>query len=475
MASILDGFFAAVSRHPQRTAIIDGKGRETTFAQLKSRADNLAYAWHLKGVREGDRVLLAMPFNADLYAALAALWSLGATVVLPEPAMGLDGLRNAAKITGITAFCSAGPYGLLKFMLPALWSMRNLRTSQAQAGNAVQIDASDTDIALISFTSGTTGVPKAIPRTHGFLTAQQSAIAPLLTSDQQERDLVAFPVFVLINIAAGQTSVLPNWKMSQLAKLTPEALVEWMHTQKITRALIPPSVCDKLKLSTLPPSLHTVFTGGGPVFPDTVDSLKRTKPEARLCCVYGSTEAEPIAHLEAWETNDADRAEMQNGGGLLVGKPVDGLKLRLIDNEIQVAGAHVNSGYLNPAQNAANKVVEGDTVWHRTGDAGRMDAHGRLWLLGRIGSDVIVSGRRTYPFSVEVAVREWGGVAQCALIERNGHATLAIEGAADELETWQAHARLWGIEEVLHIAKMPMDKRHASKIDRAALLRMYPA
>jgi acyl-coenzyme A synthetase/AMP-(fatty) acid ligase len=81
----------------------------------------------------------------------------------------------------------------------------------AKPGPALDLPLPDAgDLALISFTSGTSGAPKAIPRSHGFLAAQHRAIAPMLDSSAAEVDLVAFPVFVLINIASGRTSVLPN-------------------------------------------------------------------------------------------------------------------------------------------------------------------------------------------------------------------------------------------------------------------------
>jgi long-subunit acyl-CoA synthetase (AMP-forming) len=82
---------------------------------------------------------------------------------------------------------------------------------------------------------------------------------------------------------------------------------------------------------------------------------------------------------------------------LLAGHPVEDIRLRIVDDEIQVAGAHVNGGYLDPAHDAENKIREGDTVWHRTGDAGALGADGRLWLLGRIGSEVTLGGRRVFP------------------------------------------------------------------------------
>ncbi|MDO8881568.1 AMP-binding protein, partial [Pseudotabrizicola sp.] len=261
-----------------------------------------------------------------------------------------------------------------------------------------------------------------------------------------------------------------NWKMSRIDALRPEKLHGWMERQQVTRALIPPALCERLARSGAPPLLHTVFTGGGPVFPDLIERLKTVAPSVGLTCVYGSTEAEPIAHLNTVDIDATDQAAMEQGHGLLVGRPVDDIRLRIKDDEVQVAGDHVNSGYLDPAHDRENKIHEGDTVWHRTGDAGHLDAKGRLWLLGRIGAEVQIAGQRVHPFSVEVAVRKWPGVRSCALIANGQQVSLFIEGDTHEASLWGQQAAALGIERVIPIAKMPMDKRHASKIDRAALM-----
>jgi acyl-coenzyme A synthetase/AMP-(fatty) acid ligase len=470
MSDLLSEFHAAVARHPERVAIIDGRGRERRFAELKARADGLACAWALRGVKPGDRVLLAMRLDADLYAALAALWSLGASVVLPEPAMGISGLRHAARVTNASFFCSSGPYGLLKYLLPELWSCKHLRPNESPGPAPDRPPPAADDIALISFTSGTSGAPKAIPRSHGFLSAQHSAVAPLLQSAKPERDLVAFPVFVLINIAEGRTSILPSWRMPKIATLTPETLHDWIDRQGATRALLPPSLCETLAALPKPETLHTVFTGGGPVFPSIVSQLTDGGNGPAVTCVYGSTEAEPIAHLHASEISKADLDGMTGGKGLLVGKPVDALRLRIVDHEIQVAGAHVNGGYLDPAHDVENKIREGATIWHRTGDAGHLDEAGRLWLSGRIGTEVDIAGAPVFPFAVEVAARGWQGVRQCALVEHSGAPCLAIEGDASMIGTWEGNAADLGIPHVKVLQKIPMDRRHASKVDRKALL-----
>ncbi|MFD1911311.1 AMP-binding protein [Halodurantibacterium flavum] len=474
MADLLRDFAAAVARHPDRVALIDGRGRQTSFGALRARSEAFAAAWQRKGIRPGHRVLLAMSVDADLYAALAALWSLGATVVLPEPAMGLAGFRHAARVTRPEGFCSSGAFGLLKWVLPGLWGTMPLRPAShpgpLRDAPGREVSGEDGSVALISFTSGTGGAPKAIPRSHDFLDAQHRAVAPLLESDRaDERDLVAFPVFVLINLAAGRTSVLPNWRMSRIAALPPDRLRDWIERQGVTRALIPPSLCEKLAVSGVPPQLDRVFTGGGPVFPDLVDRLRQAAPHLRLTCVYGSTEAEPIAHLDTADLRAADETAMDQGQGLLVGHPVAGILLRIEKGEIQVAGAHVNGGYLDPAQDAETKIREGGTLWHRTGDAGHLDGQGRLWLLGRVGSEVEIDGQTVHPFSVEITVRRWPGVRNCALMAEEGRAVLFIDGDAENARQWQERAASLGIGRVIRVDRMPMDRRHASKIDRKAL------
>ncbi len=415
-------------------------------------------------------MLLAMPVNADLYASLAALWSLGATVVLPEPAMGLAGLRHAARTTKPKAFCATGAFCLLKLLVPELWALPLLAPGKGRSEPLSHSIRSD-DIALISFTSGTTGQPKAIPRSHAFLMAQHDAISPLLDSDKAERDLVAFPVFTLINLAAGRTSILPNWRLSKLDRLSPLQLERWIGAQRITRALIPPSLCEKLNQSVDTGQLHTVFTGGGPVFPNLVEAL-HNQHGLSVVCVYGSTEAEPIAHLDARHISEQDHRQMALGRGLLVGYPVPEVSVRICDNEIQVAGAHVNDGYLDPAHSKENKITENHITWHRTGDAGTLDDTGRLWLWGRVGSKIQVASGVLFPFSIEVAAQQWPGVDRCALVNTKKGPALCVQGSPDHVEAWRTSARGFGVHNVIAVQKIPMDKRHASKVDRAKLERI---
>lgn len=464
--TILAAFDAQVAAHPERPAIIDGKGGAVGFAALHRRAGYLADEWAKRGIGPGDRVLIAMGVTPDLYAALAALWRLGAVAVLPEPAMGLKGVKTALAAADVKAWIGAGMLRVLPLLVPRLLTVPRLPLGAGTAPAPPSPDWPDGHPALMSFTSGSTGRAKAILRSHGFLAAQNRAVGPLLASDRAEVDLVAFPVFVLANLGSGVTSVLPNWPLRRPDRADPKAIHAHIARRGVTRLLLPPVLAEALADAPLPASVTTLFTGGGPVFPDVVDRLTAQNPALRVMAVYGSTEAEPIAELEVSALSPEDRARINAGEGLLAGPPVSAVRVRIVEDEIMVAGDHVVETYVDPADNAASKTRDaGGTIWHRTGDGGRFDAEGRLWLLGRTQGRI----EGLWPFAIEVAARSWPGVRRAALCPLDGRACLAIEGDAAHLPAWQSAAAALGVAAVVPVKQIPLDRRHRSKVDYARL------
>lgn len=466
--NLLDTFHARVAEHPDRVAIIDPRDRAITYAALAERAGALAGAWERSGLRAGDRVLLALGFSADLYAALAALWRIGAVAVLPEPALGLEGIDVAVDSAAPRAVLLGGVYRLLPYFVRSLRGIE-LRLSMRPARGAPPpvADLIANAPSLISFTTGSTGRPKGIVRSHGFMAAQERAVAPLIgAGGHHEIDLVGFPVFVVANLGQGITSVLPDWSLWRTDKVKGKGIARRIERHGVTRLLLNPALVERLTGAKIAASVHSIFTGGGPVYPDLFARVRTARGDIRMVAVYGSTEAEPIAEVEAADIGAGDFVAMQGGKGILAGRPVDAARVRIINDEIQVTGDHVVKTYLDPARDAETKQRDANgALWHRTGDGGRFDATGRLWLLGRI--DGCVEGH--FPFSVETAARYWPGVRRAALAASRGRAILAIEGAAANVAEWQQRALAIGVTETIILPRIPMDRRHGSKVDQARL------
>jgi acyl-coenzyme A synthetase/AMP-(fatty) acid ligase len=467
--NLLQPFFAGAGAQSTRAAIIEADGASVSFADLVRLSRQLAAAWRGRGVARGDRVLVAMPVGIQLYANVLALWRLGAVIVFPEPALGFKGLRHAVVATRPKALLASGWFRALRFVCPELWRVSLVIAPERGADTNVVEPVGAEHPALISFTSGSTGRPKAIVRNHGFLAHQNACLANLLKPNRDdETDLVAFPVFVLANLGFGVTSVLPNWNLRRQDTADAARIAAHVATHAVTRILAPPSICEKLASGPTLDHLDAVFTGGGPVFPDLLARLAEKAPRADIVSVYGSTEAEPIAYQHLRDVTAADWQAMQDGAGLLAGHPVAEIDMKIINDEIVVTGDHVNRGYLDPADDLTTKFVHDGKIWHRTGDAGRLDEQGRLWLLGRL------DGRagKLFPFSIEAAARFWPGVRRVALVSIDGKPLLAVEGDAAALPQWQRQADRFGDLHVVAVTTIPLDRRHRSKVDYPAVTKM---
>lgn len=469
--TLLDAFLQRAHLHPDRVAIIESGGRSITYRGLVDRSAQLASVWQKQGLTAGDRVLVAIWPSIALYAALAALWRLGAVAVLPEAATGLAGFRYAAAATRPGAILAGPSLRVLAKLLPETRRIPLCLSprSQGSASSSPHHVVEATDPALISFTSGTTGRPKGMIRSHGLLLAQHEALAPIIApTATSETDLVTFPAFVLTCLGHGTTAVLPAWNLRRHDRVSAD-FISWQ-AQKfgVTRLLVPPVITARLAREGVAASVRRVLTGGGPVYPDVARAFLNQNPGLGLTIVYGSTEAEPISCIDAETLSEADWQKAAQGGGLPVGYPVPQATVMIERDEILVAGPHVNRGYVDSAMDATTKVRIGDRVFHRTADAGRLDSDNRLWLLGRFA----VTRPGIYPFAIETAARLQPGVKGAVLVTSNERAILFIEGSTDALAPdFAARLNELGIAPRT-LAAIPLDKRHRSKPDYAALVKI---
>lgn len=500
-----------LAMRPDATAIIDTKGdsvRHTSYAQLVHHIEQAASNLERQGIYNGDTVLLLHGLSLELYVTLLALLKIGATAMVIDPSMPAEALKRCCQIAQPKAII-----GGAKGLVFALFN-HDLRSIPRRIGlsrilRSAQGNFSETFIAwpetpaLITFTSGSTGIPKAICRSHQFLLDQHEALHNALNLQSGAVQLVTLPVFVLANLASGVTSVLPNTDISLPGQVNARAIINYIQTAGVTEILASPAFVERLCDHALAhrralPTIERIFTGGAPVLPRSYRNMQEVFPRATIYGVYGSTEAEPIAKINLDEISAEDMEAMSNGAGLLAGYCDGSVQLAIIDSnwqptpeqqcdlkahalgvrqvgEIIVAGRHVVKSYLNTEQNAESKIhLNGDTlsptVWHRTGDAGYLDEQGRLWLLGRVSTRIDDEFGVLYPLACEAQVIEQTAVKRAAILNRGSMRTMVIESrdraAAPALKRIASRAH---IQRIVFVDRLPVDKRHNSKIDYRAL------
>jgi acyl-CoA synthetase (AMP-forming)/AMP-acid ligase II len=447
--------------------------------------------------------LFLHPVALDLYAALLAVIRVGAVALFVDPSARRDTVRAVMDRMRPRGFFASPKAHLWRLLHPAVRAVPCAWTTVPwvpgtrwpDSGREEGIAGCGADApALITFTSGSTGQPKAVVRSHGFLLAQLEALRHSIRLEPGETDLVTLPVFALANLAGGLTSVIADTDLARPGQADAARVGDQLRREGVTRCAASPAFFEALVRGGADlGGMRKIFTGGAPVFPRLLDCLAAAAPSARVEAVYGSTEAEPVSHVERDEITPADREAMRSGSGLLVGRPVPQIRVAILANrwgtplgpfteaefralelpegdagEIVVAGDHVLRGYLDGRGDEETKIRVGDGVWHRTGDAGWRDAAGRLWLLGRAGETIRRERGDLHPFAVETALSFLPGVRRSALVGMDGKAVLAVEPAEarDEAAAQVAWA---GIDRATGLERIPVDRRHQAKVDYPAL------
>jgi acyl-CoA synthetase (AMP-forming)/AMP-acid ligase II len=521
--SVLAVLRDVAARVPERAALImeDAGGRESriTFAGLWERVDRVSVGLRRRGLQPGDRAIVMIPMSIDLYAALLGLLKMGAVAVFVDPWIGARQIAAFAAFAEPRAYLGIPKSHALRLLdrrlraiplavttggrlgpLPARHSLAEL---EQEAGDGAIHPAAADDSALITFTSGSSGEPKGADRTHGFLLAQHRALAAEFPALDGEIDMPMFPVFALNNLASGVTSVVPAMDFRRVESVDADRVLRQMKAHRVTTCTASPPFFDRLaeKLEASPqdrPPLRRLLTGGAPVADPQLRAWRRALPDPEILVVYGSTEAEPVAHLTAEERLDAVNDLRPQTPGYCVGRlspriqakvipirdgPVDradGLPAGEI-GELVVSGDHVcRDYYRNPQAVRENKIVDdAGTVWHRMGDTGSFDTAGRFWIAGRVHSTIHRRGGPVHPQLVEQAAQgEDGRIRRLAAVglddplggERAVLVVEVIEPGTDTSLMQDIAARLAAagleVDDVIFTREpLPVDPRHNSKID----------
>jgi len=499
-----------------------------TFAELERRVHRYAHGLARVGVGRGVRVILFVKPGFDFFALVFALFRVGAVPVMIDPGIGRRQLHQCLADIGADAFIGVPIAHVLRIMhrgsfrtvrscvtVGRRWFWGGLRLSDLNVETNQLFPVAPTrvdDAAAILFTSGSTGPAKGVVYTHGVFDAQVDYLNRHFGYGEDEIDVATFPLFALFDAALGMTSIIPAMDFTRPGDVDPVAIIEPINAHQATHMFGSPALLDRVSRfgaghGVTLPSIKRVLTAGAPVQPTILKRMHGMLDEgAEIHTPYGATEALPVASIGSREILAETGARTEDGAGVCVGKPMDGVDVRVIRisddriehlsandilpngqiGEIIVRGPTVTRQYAEkPRATALAKIISGDTFWHRMGDVGYFDSEGRLWFCGRKAHRVTTRGGEMYTVCCEGVFNQHDAVRRTALVgvgprgdqtpvlcvelEKKGAGIDRCALTSELLALGATRGITKPIQTILFHDGFPVDIRHNAKIFREKL------
>ncbi len=435
------GLEQAAHRYGNRAAIVSGDDT-WTFAALERATGTFAGYLAARGVIPGSRVVVMTTNRPEFVVAVHAISKLGAAAVLLNPAWKTLEVNHALSLTSPVHAVADGPaVDVLREQMGSL-SVSDLDDGLPSTGAVADRPpgppGSVDDDVLLVFSSGTTGLPKAVRHTHGSIGAAVRHWKDALGLGSEDRFQVATPpshILGLLNlvtaISAGACVRLHRrFDLDEvLSRIQTERMTLEMAVAPIALAMANHPDLEKYDLS----SLRYIMWGATPVTPSVAETVTR-RTGVRWLPAYGASElpviaANPVGQPDAWRLDSA-------------GLPPSGVELRVADldqggslppggvGEIQARSPSLMAGYLPGEANAA-AFVDG---WYRTGDVGWLEPGGWVHLTDRSKEMIKVKGFQVAPAELETVLLGHPGVVDCAVFGISDEQSGEIPVAAVQLQ-----------------------------------------
>lgn len=411
------------------------EGRSYTNLEELRQAGSLARVLREYGVTPGERVLVMMPNSPELTAAFTAIWIIGATIVpvIPQWTAGevAEIFRNSSAKVALTvprlaarlaeAAAAAGNVEhLLVFGETELSGSVDISPLLAELPPIeTPVDRSATDLAILLYTSGTTGTPKGVMLTHGnFLAALEGVLRqnPELGPGPMLHPLPLTHVYgVLMQFLANR------WGISSvlLPQFDPKRVLEAIERYRVQYMPVVPTMLvyllnhperDRYDLASL-----TRITSGGAALPERLRLDFEKAFQVRILQGYGLSESASVA-----SSYELDETYRPGSAGLAV----PGVEIRILDDrdqplppcsigEICLAGPNISAGYFRDPEATREAFRDG---WLHTGDVGYLDEEGYLFITDRKKDLIIKGGENVSPREIEEALYLHSAVAEAAVV-----------------------------------------------------------
>lgn len=513
--------------------LVDFAGRRFTYAQIWADARRFAAGLIAQGLQKGDRVGLFLP-NVPIYpVAYYGAMLAGAVVVNFSPLYTPEELSQQVADSGVRRMVTVDVTALMDTVIevldnsaleqlivgrlgqmlptpkrlalkllgrgkvckpPRRKDVMDWRDVLAEPDKAAPFPSLDplTDLALLQYTGGTTGVPKGAMLTHANLAINAQQVDSIDPFDRSEPDIIvgALPLFhVFANTAVLNRTVVRGGRIVMLARFTaPDALKLVRRTWPNSFPGVPTmfqAMLDEKGIEAVDFSSLRVCISGGAPLPAPLREKFEAITNARLVEGYGLTESSGVVSVNPYQ------GQRKPG---TIGQPLPQTRVRLLDKEdathdapvgepgeLAVAGPQVMQGYWNRPDADAKVFVEMDGVrWLRTGDIAQIDADGFIAIVDRSKDMIAVGGFKVFPSQVESVLLQNDAVKEALVLGLpdnylgevpHGYVTLndGAEIDGDALMAW-ANTHLGKHERLASLTiRDELPKTMIGKLDRKAL------
>lgn len=466
----------------ERTLLIDDRsGASWSGERIHARAESVAGALRARGLKRGDRVALLAANRAEYLVAILGIMRAGMVAVPVNVRLPRETVEYVLRDSGARlAFTDCGSEGLSGIDQAALDEIGRL----PPASSLPAVRPAPDEVAMILYTSGSTGLPKGVPLTHrGHRWVIEKRREPGVDY-RTERILVAAPLYHMNALAVSQFALASGAATVLLPKFEPETYIAAIERRRCTLLTSVPTmlalVCrqtERLAATDLS-SVRGIRMGSAPVTPKLLARLREAFPNARVRIGYGTTEGGPVVfapHPDGRPTPELSLGCRHPEVALRLAGP-DGAEADR--GVLEMKCPAVMPGYHGlPERTAEVMTPDG---YYRTGDVMRRDADGFFYFLGREDDMFVCNGENVYAEEVERRLEAMPEVAQACVVpvedEIRGHMPVAWIVPARDASPDEAAVRRFALangpayehpRRVFFLSRLPLGG--TNKIDRRAL------
>lgn len=431
-------FEFAVQRHPQFEALIQGKTR-FTYKELDSEIDKIASSLQARGIERGDRVVLVLKNRFEMVVLYWAIQKIGAVFTPINFRLSQEEIKYCVQDADARAVIYE-PVSE-KAVLEAVKELRLLKIGvlgvnnadvtyeelrEQSSGKLIQPKLQDDDICLLLYTSGTTGRPKGVPRTHK--NEYGAAVAHIIQNryEVKESTIGVMPLYHTMGLRSLLSMAFLNGKLVMTPEYSPQAVLEQLENEQISAVYLVPTIFHDIVYH---PEFHKYnlsalrklgYAGAAMTEVLTEEIFKKLKPDIFINH-YGSSEVYTFSYCN----------DLRKKAGC-AGKPGFHQSLRVVvpdpdgsstPNDVVPAGvpgeiivdlrtSEAFQGYWNRPDATKKAIRDG---WYFTGDLGMLDEDGDLFVLGRLDDTIISGGENIHPLEVEDVIAKHPKVAEVAV------------------------------------------------------------